>query len=198
MNKFFHKIKRELLADRRKFGALLGCCALGLLLWGRLLLKDIQRSAIAVPEENEVLVNSDKKRTDLKNKTQLPDLVLDKNVEKHRLKDALKRDIFDLKGAYLPKTEKNAKVTPLQPKLGIEVVDQADKARELVEQVCAEAAELRLQTIILGQLPGVIINERLFKQNDDIQGFSVEQITQEYVELRKQGILLRVRMSGKR
>jgi hypothetical protein len=154
-------------------GLLLVC---GLLLWGRLLLKEVPRTASADDPLTAV--------------SALAEGTLRQASEDRTLKlvppPPLQRDLFALDPSRYRRTaaqEDEASEAKLRP-LGAEDTRQA--------AVVSAARQLRLTSFIEGQDPVVMINDRPLRRGDTVEGFTVLGFQDRSVVLVKQGIKVRL------
>ena len=191
MKKFLHNLKRTLLADKKKLGLALSCVAVGLLLWGRLLLKDVRKSAIAIPDKKTEVVKSPTTPQD-KPGTLLPDLLKDGVSKPDSEPEKPVGKLFDQDPEKIGEPEKSEKLTHVKQKSDVEVVDHPDKAATLVARIKLAASELVLKRTIVGETPGAILNGQSVKINDTFQGFQVKEIHSQYVILHQQGVTVKL------
>lgn len=165
MNKRLYRVWRQVTADKKKFGMLVTALAVGLLLWGRLLfVEKVPRIATADPalsaqdlDEHAGAGGEGPMRV----LTPLPEV----RVE---LSDRLSRDLFAFRhNHYKPLPAEDIGRGGVQPGQG--VVDEQVRRRELEEL----AKSLRLQSVIRGDVPMVVINGRVLRVGDRIEGFEV-------------------------
>lgn len=183
----FEKIKRQMLADKKKLGMLVMLAFVGLLMWGRLLMQDVPRTATAKPKPSATTqattTNPQAKLSKASSVTrQLPEVVVD-------LRDTVDRDLFAFHGRGYPpvaqETETGPKTTVNPTKL---VLDPADKAKEREKAIRAEAAQLRVQSTILGAQPRALINGQLVAPGETIQGFELTEVRPRSVTLIKESV----------
>lgn len=164
--------------DKKQAGMVLGLLAVGLLLWGRLLLKQVPQTASAgdkpawlVEAEAEALVNNGLGPAVSLNKP----AKLDRDpfrLDPNRYSRALSEDDL-LSGAKYE-----------------EVLTDESKRMAVVEA----AAELELQSITQGEVPAAFINGRLIRIGSSIQGFELLTCDERSAVLSKHGVKVRLGM----
>lgn len=184
MSRIVDQIVRELKADRKKLGLVIGLVAVGLLLWGRLLLKDVPRTATATPPIAAATAGGEAPAEvpAIDTRRQYAETVI------VRIPPDLPRDMFAMDTSSYRKTEIDAPV-PLEPKVQSPAVDKEFRRAKVREA----ASGLQLEGIVLGEQPAAIINGELFQAGQTVEGFLVTEIEDRKVVLEMDGI--RVRMS---
>ena len=179
MNMSWQRIKNEL-RNPRKAGLLVVLVAVSLLLWGRLLLKQVPQTASAVP------ATSVSETASILAEPIMP-LEADKPVVRLQLTEALPRDLFALKHlAYVP--TKDAITDQEAEKSAAEPVD--DKAR--FKTARQAAAELNLQSIVTGGQPRAVINGQMLALGQRIEGFALVRIAERFVLVERDGVIVRI------
>lgn len=168
------------LRDKKQAGMIVGLAAVGLLLWGRLLLKQVPQTASAdgkpqwlVEVEAETHDPHAGKSVVSLTRPDKPDrnpFLLDPNQYKRALSEA-----DELNGAKL-------------------VEELTDEQRRMA--VVDAAAELRLQSITLGDVPAAFINGRLIRVGRSIEGFVLVSCDERSAVLEKHGIKVRLGMGS--
>jgi hypothetical protein len=177
MKEQFGRLAQRLGTSPRKLGAMVALFAIGLLLWGRLLLKEPPRVATANPPVAGASV--------------VPQAPHDQRlpIVRVQLRPDLERDLFEfVPDRYRP----TARIAPVaEPaKSRVTPVDDAKDARNVVEA----ARRLDLQSVISGSEPHAMINDQMVKPGDGIEGFSVVAVEQRSVILERDGIMIRIGM----
>ncbi len=183
-----HRIDRliaQLTADKKKLGVMLCAIAIGLLLWGRLLLQGVPRTATADdPNKTAQADGATPKDAGKVRKSERP-----KPVVYVDLPDGPGRDLFGFyPNRYNPtypggggdSSAKSAQVTP-----------DVDHRVEAVRQ---EASELVLESIVTGTRPRAYISGRLVAPGEEVEGFTLVKVTDRHVILTKYGLFIRLRM----
>lgn len=169
MKKKLYRMWRQVTADKKKFGLLVTTLAVGLLLWGRLLLiEKVPRIATADPAlsaqdlgEHTGTGTEGAGDGPMRLLAPLPEVRVD-------LSDRLSQDLFAFRhNHYRPLPAEDIGHNEVQPGQG--VVDEKVRRRELEEM----AKDLRLQSVIQGDVPMVVINGRVLRVGDTIEGFEV-------------------------
>ncbi len=178
-------IWRKLTADKKKFGIMVVLLAVGLLMWGRLLLRQVPRTATAVPDRVQVV-------TTLPNKTSAHPVK--KTVDAwetvtYRPPGSTPRNLFQ----YDPRPYKR---TTMEVD-GVDIAKLPEEASDEAFRIAAvrkAAAGLTLQSVMKNQVPHAIINGQLVKSGERIEGFEIVQIADRTVLLKKDGIVVRIGM----
>ena len=167
---------RQVTADKKKLGLMVGLMAVGLLLWGRLMLKQVPQVATA-DDGLAVAAAADM--------AQRPDRVTVKLLSP----GPLDRDLFALAADHyraLPKApEKDLTLPKSEPEASDDSVRRA---------VLEDARGLRLQSVTLGDVPAAIINGRLVRLNGLIDGFTLLHCDERSAVLERDGLKVRIRM----
>jgi hypothetical protein len=166
--------------DKRKLGAIVALLALGLLLWGRLMLKQVPRTALAKPSDKTLVAG---------NGGGLMRSLTRKTIEVD-LPENLTRDPFQIDPSAFPKVEKPAESLPTA-KSEVKPADVKPDAASLVRQA---ASGLALQTTILGDTPRALINGQLLAPGEKIRGFELKKVMPREVILEMNGVELRLEM----
>ncbi|MBB6430032.1 hypothetical protein [Algisphaera agarilytica] len=162
--------------DKKQTGMVLGLMAVGMLLWGRLILKQAPQTASADDKpawlvEAEADMNSGPKEVITlaePPKLERDPFILDPNRYKRTLSE---QDLVS--GAKLDE--------------GL-----TDEAKRMA--VVDAAAELQLQSVTLGDVPAAFINGRLIRIGESIEGFELLTCDERSAVLEKQGIRVRLGM----
>ncbi len=162
--------------DKKQTGMVLGLAAVGMLLWGRLLLKQVPQTASADdkpawPVEAEAdLKEGPKPVVSLKKP-----LLLDRDpfkLDPNRYSRALSEEVLVSEAKF------EAVLT--------------DEAMRMA--VVESAAELELQSITQGEVPAAFINGRLVRIGGSINGFELLTCDERSAVLEKHGIRVRLGM----
>lgn len=178
MRRAFNQALRELKADRRKLAAVAMLMALGLLLWGRLLLKDVPKTAVAGPgAQAAAAVDEGVIEVESGSLVPRPVIYLD-------LPAALQRDLFatDLRLYGERNLGGGGKSGPF-------LSDSAERASAL-----ARAGRLKLDSTLLGPRPRAVINGQVTGPGQVVDGWELLEVAQRHVLLRSHGIVIRLRM----
>jgi len=184
MKSYLDAILGELKADRKKAIALSGVLAIGLLLWGRLLIRDeVPRVATARPEPVAVATPGPSPTPGRSANQKADDAVVELQVP-----DRPPRDLFSFDPSpYRPTLEHAARHGP--SKLPVEPADVS----LATEQVVQQARALRVQSVVnSGAAPQALINGRLVGVGETIEGFEIVSMRERSIVVRKQGILVRI------
>lgn len=174
-----------LLMDKKKLGLIIGLFCVMLLLWGRLILKQVPRTAVAKPATSAVATTSKTPSTDaLRRKviaTGLP-------VVEVRLPPMSKRDLFALDLTAYP----------------VEAVEKEDEqVKQAVEKPVDEIKEylnglvgrIRLESTVQGARPCAVINGQIIKVGQSIEGLVLKEVQNRQIILEYRGQMVRLRMN---
>lgn len=163
-----YRLWRQATADKKKFGLMVMCLAVGLLLWGRLLLiEKVPRIATADPSADEADAGEPDAEPD---ESGAVDRRLLEPLPEVRvtMSERLALDLFAFRhNRYRPLPSGDIGARAVQPGEG--AVDEQVRRRELEEMV----KDLRLQSVIQGDVPIVVINGKVLRQGDSIDGFEL-------------------------
>jgi hypothetical protein len=158
-------------ANRKQFGFMLAVSIVALLMWGRLLLKDVPRTAIAGPEISADAGGVGPEMSD-------PALAARPTVVVP-LSDQNPRDLFRLDPSAFPKVDKPNVIPPPNP-----VAEKSDEARRA--ELSVVISGLKLQSTVMSERPAALINDRLFFEGSEpVPGFTITRITQHSVFLKR-------------
>ncbi len=177
MKRWIKKRVKQLTADRRKFGLMVGLLAVALLLWGRILVKQVPRQAIADPAQKKAPASTTPA-------TPTP-------TGEHKriyvsLNETLRRDLFAVDLSQFAQITSGASDSITQEK-SRPVIADVDDAVNL-------ATGLRLQSTVLGREPRAIVNGRTLAPGQDIRGFRVVRIHERHVVLERDGLTFVLKM----
>ncbi|MCC6682728.1 MAG: hypothetical protein IT445_17645 [Phycisphaeraceae bacterium] len=185
MSGLLNNLKQQLLADKRKLGVIVLLLFFGLLLWGRLLLKDVPRTATADPKPKVAAAPSDKSRP-AAGKTSRVEIV---RIHSDR---QLKRDLFLFDPNRYRRTIGTGETENLL-KLGNSDREPTDDLLGLTEMLNM-ARRLDLRSVVTGRMPRAVIDDRLLAPGDWIEGFELLEIVDRYVLLERNGVVIRLWM----
>ncbi|QNN24601.1 hypothetical protein HED60_20775 [Planctomycetales bacterium ZRK34] len=183
MEVHFARIRKQLLADRKKFGMLLTLLLVGLLLWGRLLIHNVPRTATAVPPLAAAAPMPDNVPAPAAEATQ-------RRAVEASLVGVVPRDVFAINAAYFPKLSGEENPSRLTKS----VLDPTDDLEQQMRVIKAEAGDLKLQSTILGAQPRAMINGTLIGPGQNIAGFTVTEIRPRSITITKNGVTLELEM----
>ena len=172
----------RLLRDKRQAGLVFGLSAVGLLLWGRLLLKQVPQTASAddTPQWLQEVEAELKDAAPRRVTVRLPHI------------GPVGRDPFLLDPAWYPKTLSEDSLVK-QAKSEEEVTDES---RQMA--VVKAAGELKLQSLTQGEVPAAFINGRLIRIGASIDGFTLLSCDERSAVLVKDGVRVRLNIGGRR
>lgn len=180
MNPYTRRLLKQLTADKKKLSLMLILVMVGLLLWGRVLLKKVPRSAVANPNLAAQIENNGSGNTT--NQTARPVV----NVNMYR---TLTRDMFLIAPEHYELVNPQVQESP-QAKSAQE---QPDDNQRVIE-VTGQARKLRLMSTLLGQPPRAMINGELIRLGQQIQGFTLREVNSHDVSVEKNGIVIKLEL----
>lgn len=147
----------QITSDRRRFGILCAVLAIGLLLWGRIIItSSVPRTVMADPEDGAPSAHG----------AADPDGTSPRPTRTIQLADGLRRDPLAVSEAYFPKPNNVEALPQVGPKSDGEPADdpeQADRRRTLELQ--GLAGKFRLDGVVQGR-PMAVINGRTYHLDD--------------------------------
>jgi len=174
----FDYILHVLTRDKKQTGMVLGLAAVGMLLWGRLLLKQVPQSASA-DDKPAWLVEAEAEADSVQSPKRIVSLVKPSLLE---------RDPFRLDpNHYLRSLSEEDLVNGAKLEEGL-----TDEAKRMA--VVESAAELELQSITQGDVPAAFINGRLVRIGGSINGFVLLTCDERSAVLEKHGVRIRLGM----
>lgn len=182
MMSYMRQIAERLTQDKKKMCVMASLMAVLLLLWGRLILKEVPRTAVADPVMSKMI-----DRWNLHAFAESRVMLSRVEVE---LPTSLSRDLFTLDLASYVSTETKPVVEVKVEKSGSKVADEKRKA----DEVRVAATGLKLQTTIMAGNKLALINDKLVRQGDEVKGFVVIEILHRHVVLRMNGIEITLEM----
>ena len=179
MNTTMRHVMLHLTADKKKLSLMVALLAVALLLWGRLMLKQVPRTAVAVPAGASVAINP---ATD----TDTSLIGEARPIIYVSLSQTLNRDIFVPDAALYQHEEQTGPDTPVTntTKLPNQVTDDPSSGLE----------DLLLQTTMLGETPRAMINGKGLTAGQKIRGFTVIEVRSRQVTLEKNGVKFYLKM----
>lgn len=190
MDRLWNRIKGELINDKRKLVMVTSLLAVALLLWGRLLLKDVPRTAVADPDQTAE-AQAPSPRTTPAPQTDRPAVVLPERALSGY------RNIFAADPIYFPQFHQDPtepEKVKTAPKSTPDPVDENERQRAIRELVLAEAGRLTLQSTMLGRRDRALINGTLLEVGQSIHGFELKSVQTRQATLIRQGIEITLEM----
>jgi hypothetical protein len=179
------RLIKQITADKKKLSVMLCALAIGLLLWGRLILQGVPRTATADDPDThkQAIKNTDpaSNKAAASLKTQ-PVVHID-------LPSSPGRDLFGIDPSRYRRTPWGQQ-NDIGPK-STQVTPDVDPRVDAVRQ---EALELSLESVVTGSRPRAYINGRLLAPGDEIDGFTLLQVTDRHVLVTKYDLIIRLRM----
>jgi len=188
MKTLLDNLKRQLLADKKKLGIMVVMTVFGLLLWGRLLLKDIPRTASAEPRMmagDPLMEGEDDDRVVVTRSSRVEIVEIDPSRRLSR--DLFAMDANRYKRTFSPNKENNLFS---QGNSASESTDETFGTGEVLER----ARELVLRSVITGWRPRAVINGNLLEPGDHVEGFELLDVAGRHVLLKRNGIVVRLWM----
>ena len=190
MKKKLNRIWRQATADKKKFGILVTMLAVGLLLWGRLmLLQDVPKIATANPgataQTSPQTPGASGEQAE-QSATVLPPLP---SVQV-ALSEDLTLDLFAFRhNRYKPLPSEDVR----NPGVQLSELTAEERKQELVEM----ARSLRLQSVIQGKSPAIVINGEVLRVGDSIEGFELVSFNDRSARLTRGGLTFLLKMFSK-
>lgn len=182
MKQRIRDIINTMLRDKKQTGMIVGLAAVGLLLWGRLLLKQVPQTASA----------DDKPQWLVEVESEVSQISADRPLVTLPKPNKPTRDLFLLDpNGYQKVLSEDSELR--EAKLVEEVTDEERRMA-----VVDAAAELTLQSITLGDVPAAFINGRLIRVGRSINGFVLVSCDERSAVLEKDGIKVRMGMGSSR
>jgi hypothetical protein len=185
MKQHLDKLIHQLTADKKRLGIMLCALSLGLLLWGRLLLQGVPRTATADDKAKSAQADGNPGENGsnaMASTRPRPAVYVD-------LPDSPLRDLFGIDPRRYKQT-KPVPGSPIGPKSAL-VTSDVDPRIAVVRD---EAMELRLESVVTGTHPRAYINGRLLAPGEDYEGFTLLQVTDRHVILTKYGLFIKLKM----
>jgi len=183
MSNLFNNLVRDLKRERKKAYMVSGLMAVMLLLWGRLILKEVPRTASASPAKTTASVKKTAKATAVSQVVSLrrPAVYLD-------LPATPARDLFVMDRSLYPQSSSDE--PQVVPKSGAESADDTG----VLEALTKSLRGLTLQTTVLGASPRAVINGKVVRPGEVVNGLTLSQVHPRYVVLEKDGRRLKLEM----
>ena len=178
----WRRVKRQVLSDRHRLGIGVMLCCVALLLWGRLLIKKVPRTATADPKVTaEVQPQNGAPPTTADN--DIPQAVV---VPRY---GSVHRDLFAFDPSQFPKAEQSEQTAHDLPKSTGNPADDLQRIeQEIRRTVLLEGRNLKLQSTLMGSRSQAMINGVLLEPGEKIQGFELIEVKPRQVKLVKHEI----------
>jgi len=182
-------LRRQVMADKRKLGVMCSLCLVALLLWGRLLMKNVPRTAVAVPEA--AMASAGGQTPD--GSSVKPDQPAKPPVVVARY-GPVDRDLFAFDPSHyaIKQPRENGGNPPA--KLVAEKTDEIKQQQQRRLAVRAAASQLTLQSTLLGNVKRAMINGELLEPGETIHGFELIDVKARQVTLVRDGIEVTLEM----
>jgi hypothetical protein len=185
MNAWINKTFSDLRADRKKLTLMCGLLAIGLLLWGRLLMRQVPRTAVADPAAAVATAIGEEITPAIK-----PATTTGRPTVEVVLSDQTPRDPFSLDEQSFTRKFKPVEI-PIQAKSDPKPVDVPPDWKAIVEK---EAVGLVLQSTMFSGQPRALISGELVSPGQTIKGFTLKSVAQREAVLEKHGIQIKLEM----
>lgn len=172
------QIIHELKHDRKKLGIVVSLVAVGVLMWGRLLLKQVPKTASAVGDD---AMASAQGSGDTRDGRVSPVVTLGPTP-------SLQRDLF------LLDPNRYSRTAPLVEDNFVAKSPNLTSDDAVRMAVVKAAEELKLQSVTLGEVPAAFINGRLIRVGGTIEGFRLVSCDERSAILESRGIKVRLMM----
>lgn len=191
MNTTWQNFRRQLIADKRKLIAMAMLGGFAMLLWGRLLLRDVPRTAVADPKaDNRQAANDAASQTT----GTTPLGVLPRPDVKVVLHDRVRHDLFKFQAGYFPQDQAKQISQINADKSPSETTDQKEQHERLIQSVRTAAQSLKLQSTLLGAQRRALINNELLSPGQKINGFELMTVGPRQVTLQCEGVTVVLEM----
>ena len=173
----------QITADRRRFGILCAMCLVGLLLWARIIISKLPRTAVA-DEEAQASQAQGSTARDSDNKESGPRTV--------SLWQTPRRDPFLIGDEYYPRPTNIPSLNAETGKSGPEHADDPQHAEaRYVEYLRAEVAKLELEAVMTGN-PMAVINGRMYRPGSNVSPPGNKELSFQLVEVSERSVILEV------
>jgi hypothetical protein len=188
MSPWLQQQKALLLQDKKKLGLIVGLVCVMLLLWGRLILKQVPRTAVATPAATASASTSSTPSTDaLRRKVVNPD----KPIVEVTIPPVCQRDLFAVNLSEYPLQE--------EPQAKQEVSDTRKNNQPQPdaqdEQLKAMVGRISLQSTVMGARPAAVINGQIVQVGQTFEGMVLKEVRNRQVILDFNGRLVSLRMN---
>lgn len=174
-----------LMQDKKKVALMAGLACVMLLLWGRLILKQVPRTAVATPAPSATSASASPATDALRRKV----IAIDKPIVEVALPPVSKRDLFALDLTDYPVEEAPVERTNEDSIKNATPVIAAD------EQLKAMVGRFQLQSTVLGARPCAVINGQIVQVGQTIEGLILKEVKNRQVILDFNGQLVSLRMN---
>ncbi len=171
----------NLLRNDRRIGLFIGLLAVALLLWGRILIKEVPRQAAATEDKP-----APKTRKPAAPETEPLSANSGVRTIYVTLSETLQRDLFAIDSRHFAQSVAADADSITQEKSAAHPADEREAA--------GLAAGLRLQSTVLGVEPRALINGQVMTPGEIIRGFRLQQVLDRQVVLERDGLAIVLRM----
>ncbi len=185
MRDHVERLIHQLTADKKKLSIMLCALSLGLLLWGRLLLQGVPRTATA----DDPIKTPQAADHTAPNPAQASKTPPKQRVIQVDLPDGPHRDLFGIDPSRYRRTKQMSGMD--SGRKSDQVMPDVDPRMAVVRD---EAMELRLESVVTGSRPRAYINGRLLAPGEEYEGFTLIKVTDRHVILTKYGLLIKLKM----
>lgn len=187
MNGSLKDMLNGLVADKKKLSAMVCLLAVALLMWGRLLLKNVPRTAVAEPAQSALANHGS---TGTATTASAASLIARPGAKSYEvaLVETVGRDLFRFDSSFYPAVE-GPEEDPEPTKSTPQPTDDDKDAADRVQAVRRAATkDLQLQSTLLGTDVRAMINGELFKVGDKVRGFEIVSVKSRQVTVKKDGV----------
>ena len=170
--------------DKKKLGLIIGLGCVMLLLWGRLILKQVPRTAVAKPAATTASASATPSTDVLRRKV----FSADKPIVEVTLPTVSQRDLFAIDLTDYPVDE------PEEKKPAKDTTREGKEVDEVDSQLQAMVGRIRLQSTVMGARPCAVINGRIVEIGQSFEGLVLKEVANRQVIMEFQGRMVRLRM----
>ena len=184
----------EFLADRRKAAALVLLLAVLGVVAGRVIVRQTGPDHVRADETATVDAGQSRQSRKSGSATDVPPThpTRQANPTRRRATAKITRDIFRIDQALLPTDRSDGSPDPAANG----GTDRTEGIQERKRRIGAEAAELVLQSTIVGTSPTAIVNDHVLRVGEMLGGFRVIEVTARNCVVEKDEIKVRLYMGG--
>ncbi|MAE62990.1 MAG: hypothetical protein CMJ18_01855 [Phycisphaeraceae bacterium] len=161
--------------DKKKVGIMIALLLVGLLLWGRLLIKKLPRTAVAEPAAAVAAPTS------------MEPIAADRVAVVIALPDNAARDLFAIDPAYYEQVEGTSPTPEVDSRPEPADVDVRTELMDAIDQ-------LTLHSTMGGNRPRALINGRIVKPGEEVLGFVLKEVKTRKVILQYKGLTVQLGM----
>ncbi len=167
---------RQITADKKKLGMMLGLLAVGMLLWGRLLLKQVPRTAVAVPTASLAEAGQSGSLAGEFTPT------IKRPLVQTLMQQDLTRDLFGWPTSHYtlaPQAGTDSSATAGVEKSGSDTADVVQDS----QLIATAKGRLKLEATVPGERPRALVNGLVVFQGQSVDGWVLKEVRQRSVIL---------------